>query len=46
MSFDSRVLFGVLIGMVLGLHFHASLVAYLPIMLVAAVALILRGISH
>lgn len=46
MKFDSRLVTGILIGMVLGLHFHGALVVYLPILFVIALALILRSMAH
>lgn len=46
MKFDARLGSGLLIGVVLGLHFHASLISYLPILLVAVVAMVLKEIRH
>ena len=46
MKFDSRLVFGVLIGMIVGLHFHAALITFLPILLVIALALVLKTIRH
>jgi len=36
MKFDSRLVGGILVGLVLGLHYHMSLITYLPIFTVAA----------
>lgn len=46
MKFDSRLVSGIFIGMVLGLHFHTQLVVYLPILMVVAVALVLRSVAR
>lgn len=46
MKFDSRLVTGIFIGMVLGLHYHASLVTYLPIMIVATLILVLKAVHH
>lgn len=42
MRFDSRIVTGIFIGAVLGLHYHANLVIYLPILTVATLVLILK----
>ena len=44
MKIDSKMGTGILIGMVLGLHFHASLIGYLPLMLVIVAAFLLKTI--
>ena len=46
MKFDHRLLSGVLIGTVFGLHYHEALVAYLPLMIIAALILLLKMIHH
>ena len=46
MKFDTRLVTGIFIGMVLGLHYHASLVIYLPLMIVATLILVLKALHH
>ena len=36
MRFDNRLVGGILVGLVLGLHYHPTLSTYLPIFTVAA----------
>ncbi len=36
MKFDTRLVGGMLVGLVLGLHYHPTLITYLPIFTVAA----------
>jgi hypothetical protein len=42
MKFDVRLLTGVFVGMVLGLHYHAVLMEYLPLLMVPTLILILK----
>ena len=44
MKIDKRLLTGIFVGMVLGLHYHAVLVAYLPLLMVAALVLVLKSL--
>ncbi len=42
MKFDTRLVTGIFIGAVLGLHYHTSLAIYLPILTVATLILVLK----
>lgn len=46
MKLDARLVSGILIGAVLGLHYHAYLAAYLPILTVATLIMLLRIVSR
>ncbi len=46
MKMDSKLITGLIIGMVLGLHYHGVLVAYLPLLMVAAIVLLLKTVHH
>ena len=42
MHLDPKLLGGIFLGLVLGLHYHASLVTYLPIFMIITVIMVLR----
>ena len=42
MKFDQRLVSGIFIGLVLGLHYFESLVIYLPILMVVTLIMALR----
>lgn len=42
MNFDHKLVGGIFLGLVLGLHYHASLVTYLPILMIITVIMLLR----
>ena len=46
MKFDSRLVTGIFIGMVLGLHYGSTLHVYLPVLMVATLILVLKTIRH
>ena len=46
MKFDSRLVTGVLIGMIIGLHYHASLMVYMPLLVIAGLVLLLKTLHH
>lgn len=46
MKFDSRMFAGMIIGMLLGLHFYSDLVVFLPILMVIAIGMLLKEIRH
>ena len=46
MKFDIRLVTGIFIGMVLGLHYHVTLIEYLPLLLVATLILLLKTVHH
>ena len=46
MKFDNRLMTGLLIGVVAGLHYHETLVTYLPLLIIAAVILLLKMVHH
>ncbi len=46
MKFDTRLVTGIFIGVVLGLHYHAALVNLLPLLIVGAFILVLRMVHR
>ena len=46
MKFDHRLVTGILIGTVFGLHYHEALVTYLPLLIIAALILLLKIVHH
>lgn len=46
MKFDHRIGTGLLVGIVLGLHYHAALMAYMPLLIIASLILILKMVHH
>ena len=46
MKFDNRVLTGLLFGVVLGLHYHSELVTYMPLLVIAALVMLLKFLHH
>ena len=46
MKFDNRLVTGILIGVVLGLHYNAMLVIYLPVITVATLIMVLKTLRH
>ena len=46
MKFDMRLVTGIFIGMVMGLHYHASLVHYLPLLMVPTLILVVGILRH
>ena len=46
MKFDNRLITGLLIGVVFGLHYHEALLAYLPLLIIGAVILLLKMVHH
>ena len=46
MKFDMKLITGIFIGVVVGLHMVDTLAVYVPILTVAALVLILRTIHH
>jgi len=46
MKMDTRLVTGILLGVVLGLHYHTTLVLYLPLLTVAALIVVLNTIRH
>lgn len=46
MKLDIRLFTGILVGMVVGLHYHVSLIDYLPLLTVGALILILKTVHH
>ena len=46
MKLDNRLVTGIFVGMLLGLHYHGMLIAYLPILTVLTVILLLKIIHH
>jgi len=46
MKFDHRLLSGILIGVVFGLHYHEALVVYMPLLIIGALILLLKMVHH
>lgn len=46
MKMDVRLLTGIFVGLIIGLHYHAALVEYLPLLMVPAVILVLKIIHR
>ena len=46
MKFDQRLITGLLVGTVFGLHYHETLVTYVPILIIASMILLLKMIHH
>jgi len=46
MKFDNRLVTGIFIGMLLGLHYHVSLIAYLPVLVLLTVIFTFKMIRH
>ncbi len=42
MKFDTRLVTGIFIGVVVGLHYGATLAAYLPVLSIVALILVLK----
>lgn len=42
MKFDSKLITGITIGMVLGLHYHGALMTYLPLLVIAGMVMLLK----
>lgn len=46
MKFDTRLVTGIFIGVVVGLHYGASLATYLPIVSIVALVLVLNMVRR
>lgn len=46
MKFDIRIVTGIFIGVCLGLHYHGSLITYMPILTVATLILLLKTVHR
>ncbi len=46
MKFDWRLITGVFVGIVLGLHYSPILTVYFPVLMVIALILVLHAIHH
>ena len=46
MKLDSRLLTGIIFGVILGLHYHGTLVTYLPLLMIAGMVLLLKTIHR
>ena len=42
MKFDNIIISGILIGMVLGLHYHGALITYMPLLVIAGLVMLLK----
>lgn len=46
MKFDIRLVTGIFIGVVVGLHYHTYLIIYLPVLTVATLVMLLKTIHR
>ena len=46
MKFDMRLITGILVGMVIGLHYVDQLLVYVPLLSIVALILVLKTIRH
>ena len=46
MKLDTRLVSGILVGMVIGLHYHAGLVVFMPLLVIATVIMLLNFLHH
>ena len=46
MKMDVRLIAGIFVGMVLGLHYHGVLIEYLPLLMVPTLIMVLKLIHH
>ena len=46
MKFDNKLVTGIFIGMVLGLHYGSTLQVYLPVLMVVTLIMALKLIRH
>lgn len=46
MKFDNRLVAGIFIGLLLGLHYHATLMGFLPILVLCTLIFAARIIHH
>ncbi len=46
MKMDVRLITGIFIGMILGLHYHGVLVTYLPLLMVPTLILVLKTLHR
>lgn len=46
MKMDVRLLTGIFVGMLVGLHYHEALLPYLPLMIVPTLILVLKIVHH
>jgi hypothetical protein len=42
MKMDFKLLTGIFVGLIAGLHYHTELVTYMPLLVIATLVLILR----
>ena len=42
MKFDIRIVTGIVLGMVLGLHYHEALLTYMPLLTIAGLVMLLK----
>jgi hypothetical protein len=46
MKVDTRLVTGILIGIVFGLQYHMALIEYMPLLVIASLILLLRFLHH
>jgi hypothetical protein len=46
MKFDGRLITGIFVGLVVGLHYYSTLTIYVPLLMVITLILVLRTIHH
>ena len=46
MKFDTRIVTGILVGVVIGLHYGTALTIYMPLLVIAAMVMLLKILHH
>lgn len=46
MKLDLRLLTGIFIGMVIGLHYHGVLAIYLPLLMIVSLIMVLKFVAR
>lgn len=46
MKMDVRLLTGIFIGMIVGLHYHSVMITYLPLLMVPTLILVLKTLHR
>lgn len=46
MKLDNKLVTGIFVGVVIGLHYHVSLIAYLPILMIVTLVLLLKTVRR
>ena len=46
MNLDDKLTTGILVGVILGLHYHTDLTMYLPVLVVATLIMLLKTLRY